>query len=140
MTKTIAAGSSSHNGRSSSGVSLYSDHKDGGYIRSVAKIGMQVADALFHAHEMGIVHRDIKPSNLLLDQRGRVVISDFGLARMQSNMNLTMTGDIMGTLRYMSPEQANGQHDLIDHRTDIYSLGATLYELLTLQPVYHRHR
>ena len=119
----------------SSGLSKYHSHHESGYVRSVAELGVTVAEALFHAHEMGIVHRDIKPSNLLLDNRGKVSIADFGLARMQSDASLTQTGDVMGTLRYMSPEQSSGQSELVDHRTDIYSLGATLYELLTLQPV-----
>ncbi len=83
---------------------------------------------------MGIIHRDIKPANLLLDTQGRLWITDFGLARLQDDAGLTMTGDLLGTLRYMSPEQALAKRGYLDHRTDIYSLGATLYELLTLHP------
>src|SRR5262249_7519758 len=80
-------------------------------------------------------HRDIKPANLLLDAEGRLWVTDFGLARLPSDAALTMSGDMLGTLRYMSPEQASGGRNLVDHRTDIYSLGATLYELVTVYPV-----
>ncbi|MEN0111302.1 MAG: serine/threonine-protein kinase, partial [Planctomycetota bacterium] len=108
-----------------------------GFFRSVARLGADAADALAHAHELGVVHRDIKPSNLLLDQQGKVWVTDFGLARMQTDLGVTATGDVVGTLRYMSPEQASGRADRVDGRTDVYALGATLYELLTLQ---HAHR
>ncbi len=104
------------------------------YFRKVAELGIQAAEALEHAHDMGIIHRDMKPGNLLIDERGNLWIMDFGLAHVQSDAKLTMTGDFMGTLRYMSPEQALANRVLVDHRTDLYSLGATLYELLTLQP------
>jgi serine/threonine protein kinase len=107
--------------------------KQPGYVRSAAQLGVQAAEALEHAHQMGIVHRDIKPANLLVDVRDNVWITDFGLARFHSDAGLTLSGDLLGTLRYMSPEQALAKHGLVDHRTDIYSLGATLYELLTLQ-------
>jgi serine/threonine protein kinase len=107
-----------------------------GFFRTVAQLGIQAADALEHAHQLGVVHRDIKPANLMVDGRGQLWVTDFGLARCQSEAGLTMTGDLLGTLRYMSPEQALAKRGLIDHRTDIYSLGATLYELLTLQPVF----
>ncbi|MBI4600887.1 MAG: tetratricopeptide repeat protein [Planctomycetes bacterium] len=103
-------------------------------FRSIAGLGLQAAQGLAHAHELGVVHRDIKPANLLIDTRGNVWITDFGLARMQGDANLTLSGDILGTLRYMSPEQALGKRAPVDHRTDIYSLGVTLYELLTLEP------
>jgi serine/threonine protein kinase/Flp pilus assembly protein TadD len=106
------------------------------YFRTVAELGIQAAEALEHAHETGVVHRDIKPANLLLDQRGKLWVTDFGLAQCQHHAGLTMTGDLLGTLRYMSPEQALAQRAGIDHRTDLYSLGATLYELLTLRPVF----
>ena len=72
----------------------------------------------------------------MLDSRNNVWITDFGLAQIQTGGHLTMTGDLLGTLRYMSPEQALAQRVVVDHRTDIYSLGATLYELLTLKPVF----
>ncbi|WP_406694721.1 serine/threonine-protein kinase [Singulisphaera sp. Ch08] len=104
------------------------------YVRTVARLGVQAAEALEYAHEHGIVHRDIKPANLLLDRRGVLWVTDFGLARGSGDTGLTLTGDVLGTLRYMSPEQALAKRALIDRRTDIYSLGATLYELLTLQP------
>jgi tetratricopeptide (TPR) repeat protein len=104
------------------------------YIRKVAEMGVQVAEALDHAHTRGILHRDIKPANLLLDAQGQLWVTDFGLAQIQGNPGLTVTGDFLGTLRYMSPEQALARRVVIDGRTDIYSLGVTLYELLTLRP------
>ncbi|MFO0923673.1 MAG: serine/threonine-protein kinase [Pirellulales bacterium] len=105
-----------------------------GKLAPLLKLGIDAAEAIQAAHEVGIVHRDIKPSNLLLDSSGQIFVADFGLARMESDGSLTKTGDLIGTVRYMSPEQAAGQHALVDHRTDIYSLGATLYELITLYP------
>jgi serine/threonine protein kinase/tetratricopeptide (TPR) repeat protein len=103
------------------------------YWQTVARIGLQVADALQYAHAQGTLHRDIKPANLLVDAHGAVWLSDFGLAKALQSENLSHTGDISGTLRYMAPEQFSGQTDV---RSDIYSLGLTLYELLTLQPAY----
>jgi serine/threonine protein kinase/Flp pilus assembly protein TadD len=104
------------------------------YFRSVAQLGVQAAEALEQAHQHGVIHRDVKPANLLVDARGKVWITDFGLAQFQSDTRLTLSGDLVGTLRYVSPEQALGQPLSVDHRTDLYSLGATLYELLTLEP------
>ncbi|MHC4451285.1 MAG: protein kinase domain-containing protein, partial [Planctomycetota bacterium] len=107
------------------------------YCRGVARIGIQVADALALAHERGVVHRDVKPGNLMVDPLGHLWVTDFGLAVFQQgDTNLTMTGDLLGTVRYMSPEQVRGNRGAIDHRTDIYSLGATLYELLTLEVAF----
>lgn len=106
------------------------------HCRTVAKLGIQAAEALEHAHSLDVVHRDVKPANLLVDAHGNLWVTDFGLARLQSDGELTMTGDVVGTYRYMSPEQALGKNSAVDHRSDIYSLGATLYELLTLRPVH----
>jgi eukaryotic-like serine/threonine-protein kinase len=104
------------------------------YWQSVARIGMQVADALAYAASQGVLHRDIKPSNLLLDETGNVWVTDFGLAKAASDSDdLTHTGDVVGTLRYMAPERFNGQGDL---RSDVYSLGLTLYELQVLRPAF----
>jgi serine/threonine protein kinase/tetratricopeptide (TPR) repeat protein len=106
------------------------------YVRTVTELALQIAEALDYAHRQGVVHRDIKPGNLLLDMQGNPWITDFGLARIENDTNLTMTGDLVGTLRYMSPEQALAQRVIVDHRTDIYSFGVTFYELLTLEPVF----
>ena len=106
------------------------------YYASLAGIGLQAAEALQHAHDMGVVHRDIKPSNLLLDMSGKVWITDFGLAQVQDATEVTITGDFVGTLRYMSPEQALARRVVVDHRTDIYSLGVTLYELVTTERAF----
>jgi tetratricopeptide (TPR) repeat protein len=103
------------------------------YWRSAAAIGRQVAEALHYAHVHHTLHRDVKPANLLLDSQGVVWITDFGLAKAMEQDNVTQTGAIVGTLRYMAPEQLSGQ---VDARSDIYSLGLTLYELLTLQPAF----
>jgi WD40 repeat protein/serine/threonine protein kinase len=134
------------------------------YFRAIAQLGIQAAEALDHAHQNGVLHRDIKPANLLVECKSpsplagtfktpsplgggpgsgsddashlKLWITDFGLARMEQDAGMTMTGDLLGTLRYMSPEQALAKRVVIDHRSDIYSLGVTLYELLTLQPAY----
>jgi serine/threonine protein kinase len=103
------------------------------YFRNVARIGMQIADALGYAHEHGILHRDIKPSNLMLDRTGTVWVTDFGLVKIADDDGLTKTGDVLGTVRYMAPEQLEGQSD---STSDLYSLGLTLFELLTLRPAF----
>lgn len=104
------------------------------YWKSVARIGVQVADALKYAHSQNTLHRDIKPSNLLLDTRATVWVTDFGLAKAVDDCsNLTLTGDIAGTLRYLAPERLEGQSDASG---DIYALGLTLYELVTLRPAF----
>ena len=102
----------------------------------VAGWGLQAAEALAHAHQRGVIHRDIKPSNLLLDPEGVVWLTDFGLAKRADEATLTVSGALMGTPRYMSPEQAESLQRPVDHRTDLYSLGATLYELATGRPVF----
>jgi tetratricopeptide (TPR) repeat protein len=106
------------------------------YVRMVVELAVQAAEALDYAHQVGVVHRDVKPANLLVDTTGRLWVTDFGLARCQAGPGVTRTGDVVGTLRYMSPEQALSRHGLIDHRSDVYSLGVTLYEALTLQPPF----
>ncbi len=106
------------------------------YFGRVAGLGRQAALALEHAHQAGIVHRDVKPGNLLLDLRGQLWITDFGLAQVEGDAGLTITGEMLGTLRYASPEQILARRGIVDHRSDVYSLGATLYELLTLRPPF----
>ncbi len=101
------------------------------FFRNVARMGAQVADALSYAHQHGVLHRDIKPSNLMLDEAGDVWVMDFGLVKFLEQNDLTRTGDLIGTLRYMAPEQLEGHAEVT---TDIFSLGLTLYELLTLTP------
>ena len=104
-----------------------------GFYQNVARLTAQAADALEHAHRHGLVHRDVKPSNLLLDTAGTVWVSDFGLAKAADGEALTETGDVLGTLAYMAPEQLDGRADA---RTDVYALGLTLYELATLTPAF----
>jgi WD40 repeat protein/serine/threonine protein kinase len=103
------------------------------YWHSVARVGIQVAEALAYAHGQGILHRDIKPSNLLLDTGGTVWVTDFGLAKAEGSEDLTRTGDIVGTVRYLAPERFQGKADL---RSDLYALGLSLYELLTLRSAF----
>ncbi|MBL8766930.1 MAG: serine/threonine protein kinase [Planctomycetes bacterium] len=129
----IAKGSSPGDARWSR---LLPDLRSTGAFATVATLVAAAADAIQHAHEHGIVHRDIKPSNLLLDRTGRLRVADFGLAKDESLGSLTNTGDVAGTAAYMSPEQAHVTKAEVDHRTDIYSLGVVLYELLTLTRPY----
>ena len=103
--------------------------------RSAVEIAIQAADALHFAHQQGVIHRDVKPSNLLIDAEGQLFVTDFGLARVQSGENVTVTGEVVGTLSYMSPEQLEDGR-VADQRSDIYSLGLTLFELLTLRPAF----
>jgi serine/threonine protein kinase/WD40 repeat protein len=107
------------------------------YFVGVARVGVQVAEALAHAHRQGIVHRDVKPSNLLMDTQGVVWVTDFGLVKDEASTDLTGPGDIVGTIRYMAPERFEDQGDA---RSDVYSLGITLYEMLTLRPAFPGER
>lgn len=103
------------------------------YWKHIAKLGIEISEALHYAHSEGILHRDIKPSNLILDERGNVWITDFGLAKADDELNPTESGDIVGTLRYMAPEVLEGRYDV---RSDLCSLGLTLYELVALRPAF----
>jgi len=117
-------------------ISSHGSNREPAYIRMATALGIQAAQALDHAHQFGIVHRDVKPGNLLVDHAGTLWVTDFGVASSVANVGLTMTGELLGTIRYMSPEQAQAKRAPIDHRTDVYSLGATLYELFTLEPAF----
>lgn len=124
-----AKSSSSGSGSSSARVEPY---------RSIARIGLQAADALWYAHNRDVIHRDIKPSNLILDESGVVWLTDFGLAKLEEDgdqsSQVTQSGDMLGTLRYMAPERFEGH---CDASADTYSLGLTLYELLVQRPAFH---
>jgi eukaryotic-like serine/threonine-protein kinase len=103
------------------------------YYRGVARIGLQVAEALAYAHEQGVLHRDIKPANILIDMSGTAWVADFGLAKLADGDDLSASRDVVGTLRYMAPERFDGWSD---RRSDVYGLGVTLYEMLTLRPAF----
>ena len=116
------------------GDALSTDGSNPVYFRTIARIGRQVAEALAYAHKQGILHRDIKPANLLLDALGNVWVTDFGLAKaFEGEDGLTQTGDIVGTVRFMAPERFDGRSE---PRSDVYALGVTLYELLTLRTLF----
>ncbi|HKB15030.1 MAG TPA: serine/threonine-protein kinase, partial [Planctomycetota bacterium] len=104
-----------------------------GYIETTCGLVAQVADALEHAHALGVIHRDVKPSNILVRVDGSAVLTDFGLAREEGLPSMSLTGEFAGTPYYVSPEQAMARRMRVDHRTDVYSLGVTLFELLTLR-------
>ena len=112
--------------------------------REVARFGLEMAQALRHAHDRGVIHRDIKPGNLLITESGTLKLSDFGIARMFWKSRLTGAGNILGTAEFMAPEQAEGRSDdprgdLFDPRSDLYSLGAVLYVLLTRRRLFEAH-
>jgi serine/threonine protein kinase/WD40 repeat protein len=115
---------------SNSDLAIQSDFQ---YVRSVAQIGIQVAEALAYAHQQGILHRDVKPANILLDTQQTAWLTDFGLAKADDSGELTKDGDVVGTMRYMAPERFRGK---ADRRSDVYGLGLTLYEMLALRPAF----
>jgi len=119
---------------------LSSTASQGGYFDTVARLFAEIADALDYAHAQHVIHRDIKPSNLLLSPQGRLSINDFGLARMLEQPGMTLSGEFMGSPMYMSPEQITAGRTPLDHRTDIYSLGAAMYEVLTLHAPFEGER
>ncbi|MFN0207820.1 MAG: protein kinase domain-containing protein [Planctomycetota bacterium] len=110
---------------------------DRSWPETSARICLEVSEALQHAHENGIIHRDVKPSNIMLRKDGRALLFDFGLALNVDDERITLTGDFLGSACYTAPEQANRRAKDANARTDIYSTGATLYELLTLEQPFH---
>jgi len=105
-------------------------------IDQIVGYAMQICQGLAEAHRAGIVHRDIKPANIIVDNSGRIRLLDFGLAAMAGDDRLTRTGSTLGTVSYMSPEQASGRE--VDHRTDLFSLGVVLYELIAGRTPFKR--
>jgi tetratricopeptide (TPR) repeat protein len=122
-------------GRPAGAVNSLIAKTDADYFRQVARLIAEAAEALHYAHSHGVIHRDVKPSNLVLVPDGRLCVSDFGLARVAEQPGVTLSGDLLGSPSYMSPEQAAGRFPL-DARADVYSLGATLYETLALRPPF----
>lgn len=113
-----------------------SNHSDRIYFRKVAGWIADIAEALHYAHERGVIHRDVKPSNLLLADDGRLMLSDFGLARAMNDATLTLDRAMLGTCRFMSPEQLDESDTIIDRRVDVYGLGASMYEMLCFRPMF----
>ena len=107
-----------------------------GFVEAAARLSIQVSDALHHAHTAGVIHRDVKPSNIMIRRDGTPILMDFGLARQEDLQGLTLSGEFLGTPNYTSPEQAAARMRELDGRTDIFALGATLYELLTLERAF----
>jgi serine/threonine protein kinase len=136
ITEPVAAPASATINAAGAALSTQRATRSSSFYRAVARLAAQAAEALEHAHQLGVIHRDVKPANLMVDMRGNLWVTDFGLAQFQNRAGLTRTGDLLGTLRYMSPEQAAGEGQPLGPRTDVYSLGATLYELLTLEPLF----
>jgi len=118
------------------GRSIQDDLKQGKRFgwRSVVDIGLQLCRALKHAHDRGVIHRDIKPANIMLTDDGVAKLTDFGIARLYGNINMTMTGGPIGTATYMSPEQADGE--TVTNRSDFYALGGTFYAMLAGRPPF----
>src|SRR5262249_20177936 len=123
-----AAPGDSRPGRAA-GFSTERSHRSPAYVRAVAALGADAAEALEHAHQMGVVHRDVKPANLMVDARGHVWVADFGLAQFRGGHDRPSPGDLGAPPRYRAPERAAASHDLVDHRADVSALGVTLSEL-----------
>ena len=131
-------GSSSERGLSSSDSAFPDETVSPAYAMWAATLAMEAARALHHAHVNGIIHRDVKPGNILVSRGGRPVLVDFGLAHQEGAASMTATGEFLGSFHYVSPEQASSGSSPLDHRTDIYSLGVTLYEMLSLRVPFHK--